>query len=163
LAALSVNNMWNFCTIFLVWNIDVGHICILYRKLCIAEVESVEAEGVIRLTGGRPPGRQPSWTTGDGLGITERTTTVLHIWGIDRLLWCHSRFFYVVNGRKINSLSGNVSTKIIIPCFKKIVRRKMRVLAFLTSSKIFPTSFSKKSTYLRKKSPPYDKILIKFK
>jgi hypothetical protein len=40
--------------------------------LCIAEVESVEAEGVIRNTGGRPPGRQPSWTTGDGLGITER-------------------------------------------------------------------------------------------
>jgi hypothetical protein len=42
--------------------------------LCIAEVESVETEGVIRLTGGRPPGRQPSWTCGDRLGITERTT-----------------------------------------------------------------------------------------
>jgi hypothetical protein len=47
--------------------------------LCIAEVESVEAEGVIRLTCGRPPGRQPSWTTGDGLGITEKTTTILNI------------------------------------------------------------------------------------
>jgi hypothetical protein len=47
--------------------------------LCIAEVESVEAEGVIRLTGGQPPGRQSSWTTGDGLGITEKTTTVLNI------------------------------------------------------------------------------------
>jgi hypothetical protein len=47
--------------------------------LCIAEVESVEADGVIRLTGGRPPGRQSSWTTGDGLGITEKTTTVLNI------------------------------------------------------------------------------------
>jgi hypothetical protein len=47
--------------------------------LCIAEVESVETEGVIRLTGGRPRGRKPSWTTGDGLGITERTTTVLNI------------------------------------------------------------------------------------
>jgi hypothetical protein len=32
--------------------------------LCIAEVESVETEGVIRLTGGRPPCRQPSWTSG---------------------------------------------------------------------------------------------------
>jgi hypothetical protein len=32
--------------------------------LCIAEVQSVEAEGVIRLKGGRPPGRQPSWITG---------------------------------------------------------------------------------------------------
>jgi hypothetical protein len=42
--------------------------------LCIAEVESVEAEGVIRLTSGRPP----SWT-GGGLGITERTTTVFNI------------------------------------------------------------------------------------
>jgi hypothetical protein len=42
--------------------------------LCIAALESVEAEGVIRLTG-----RQPSWTTGNGLGITERTTTVLNI------------------------------------------------------------------------------------
>jgi hypothetical protein len=41
---------------------------------CIAEVELVEAEGVIRLTGGRPP----SWT-GGGLGITERTTTVFNI------------------------------------------------------------------------------------
>jgi hypothetical protein len=47
--------------------------------LCMAKVESVEAEGVIRLTGGRLPGRQPSWTTGDELGITERTTTVLNI------------------------------------------------------------------------------------
>jgi hypothetical protein len=47
--------------------------------LRIAEVESVEAEGVIRLTGGRPPGRQPSWTTGNGLGIIERTTRVLNI------------------------------------------------------------------------------------
>jgi hypothetical protein len=35
--------------------------------LCIA----VEAEGGVRLTGGRPPGRHPSWTTGDGLEITE--------------------------------------------------------------------------------------------
>jgi hypothetical protein len=39
----------------------------------IAEVESVEAEGVIRLTGGRPPYRKPSWITGvreddDGFG-----------------------------------------------------------------------------------------------
>jgi hypothetical protein len=68
LAALSVNVMWNFCTIF-----------IASCALCIAEVESVEAEGVIRLTGGRPPGREPSWTTGDGLGITETTTTVLSI------------------------------------------------------------------------------------
>jgi hypothetical protein len=31
---------------------------------CIAEVESVEAEGVIRLTGGRPP-----LTTADGLTV----------------------------------------------------------------------------------------------
>jgi hypothetical protein len=46
--------------------------------LCIAEVEQVEAEGVIRLTCGRPPGLQPSWTTGDGLGMTEKTTTVLN-------------------------------------------------------------------------------------
>jgi hypothetical protein len=46
LAALSV--MWNFCTI-----------CILVHcTLCTAELELVEAEGVIRLTGGRPPGRQ---------------------------------------------------------------------------------------------------------
>jgi hypothetical protein len=30
--------------------------CTLY----IAEVESVEVEGIIRLTGGRPPGRQPT-------------------------------------------------------------------------------------------------------
>jgi hypothetical protein len=45
--------------------------------LCIVEAASVQAEGIIRLTGGRPPGRQPSWTTGDRLGITERTTTVL--------------------------------------------------------------------------------------
>jgi hypothetical protein len=41
--------------------------------LCTAEVESVEAKGVIRLTSGRPPSPQSSWTTGDGLGITERT------------------------------------------------------------------------------------------
>jgi hypothetical protein len=39
--------------------------------MCIAEVESVEVVRVISLTGGRPPDRQPSWTTGDGLGITE--------------------------------------------------------------------------------------------
>jgi hypothetical protein len=32
---------------------------------------AVEAEGVIRLTGRWPPDRQPSWTTGDGLGIFE--------------------------------------------------------------------------------------------
>jgi hypothetical protein len=47
--------------------------------LCTAEVESVEAEGVIRLTGGWPPDRQPSWTTGDELEVTERMTTVLNI------------------------------------------------------------------------------------
>jgi hypothetical protein len=47
------------------------------------EAESVKAEGVIRLTGGRPPGQQPSWIIGDRLGITERTMTVLNIWGID--------------------------------------------------------------------------------
>jgi hypothetical protein len=34
--------------------------------LCMTKDESVEAEGVIRLTGGRPLGQQPSWTTGDG-------------------------------------------------------------------------------------------------
>jgi hypothetical protein len=39
--------------------------------LCIAEDESVEREGVIRLMGGWLPGRQPLWTAGDGLGITE--------------------------------------------------------------------------------------------
>jgi hypothetical protein len=47
--------------------------------LCIAKVESVEAEGVIRLTGGRPLRRQPSWTTSDGLEIPVRTTTILNI------------------------------------------------------------------------------------
>jgi hypothetical protein len=35
LAAQNVNVMWNFCTIFKVWNINVGQICILYRKLYI--------------------------------------------------------------------------------------------------------------------------------
>jgi hypothetical protein len=39
----------------------------------------VEVNGVIMLTGGRPTGQQPSWTTGDGLGITERTTTIVNI------------------------------------------------------------------------------------
>jgi hypothetical protein len=38
----------------------------------IAEVESIEAEGTIRLTGGRPPGLQLSRTTGDRSGITEK-------------------------------------------------------------------------------------------
>jgi hypothetical protein len=50
--------------------------------LCTAEVESgrgTEGRRDEGLTGGRPPGRQPSWTTGDGLRITERTTTVLNI------------------------------------------------------------------------------------
>jgi hypothetical protein len=89
-----------------VWNIDFGQICI----------ESVEAEGVIRLTGGRPLRRQPLWTTSDGLEITERTTTILNIWGIDWLLWCHSRFLDLLccQWKKINSLYGNILTKIII-------------------------------------------------
>jgi hypothetical protein len=47
--------------------------------LCIAEFQSLEAEGITRLTSGRPPGPQTSWTTDDGLGITERTPTVLNI------------------------------------------------------------------------------------
>jgi hypothetical protein len=64
---------------FFLCKIDVGQI--LYRKLCIvySRLKSVEAEGVTRLTSGRLPGRQPSWTTGDGLGTTERSTTVLNI------------------------------------------------------------------------------------
>jgi hypothetical protein len=74
LAALSVNVMWNFSTILMLDKSFIGS-C----TFCTAEVESVEAEGVIRLTGGRPPGRQPSWTTGDELEITERMTTVLNI------------------------------------------------------------------------------------
>jgi hypothetical protein len=69
--------------------------------LCTAEVESVEAKRAIRLTGGRPPVRQASWTTGDALGITERTMRVL------------SWIFYLANGRKISSLSGNILRKIL--------------------------------------------------
>jgi hypothetical protein len=49
---------------------------------CIAEIESVEAEGVSDLQAGghqvdKPHGQQPT-----GLGITERMTTVLNISGI---------------------------------------------------------------------------------
>jgi hypothetical protein len=50
LAALSVNVTWNFCTILMLGKF-VSFIASC--TLCIAEVESVEAEGVIRLTGGR--------------------------------------------------------------------------------------------------------------
>jgi hypothetical protein len=88
--------------------------------LCIAEVESVEAEGVIRLTGGRPQGRQPSWTTGDELGIIRgrRRFSIFE----ELIDFCGvtvaSCIFYVANGRKINSQSGHILTKIIIFCFK---------------------------------------------
>jgi hypothetical protein len=58
------------------------------------------------------------WTTGDGLGTTERTT-VLDIWIFEEFIdFCGitvaSWIFYVANERKINSLSGNILTKIII-------------------------------------------------
>jgi hypothetical protein len=55
LAALSVNVMWNFCTIFKRYNyIDVRQMCILYHSctLRIAEVESVEAGGLSDLRAG---------------------------------------------------------------------------------------------------------------
>jgi hypothetical protein len=43
-AAQNANVMWNFCTIFNVWNINVGQICILYHKLYI--VYSSRGRGV---------------------------------------------------------------------------------------------------------------------
>jgi hypothetical protein len=56
---------------------------------CMAEMESLEGVPVIRLTTAdgvtvKSPtgvliGRQLSWTTGNGLGITARTTTVLNV------------------------------------------------------------------------------------
>jgi hypothetical protein len=58
LVALSVNVIWNFCTIF---KCEILMLCkfvsiIASCTLCTAEVESVEAEGIIRLTGRQPPG-----------------------------------------------------------------------------------------------------------
>jgi hypothetical protein len=50
--------------------------------LMLAEVESVEAEGVIRLIGGRPQVDNPHGQQPTGLGITERMTTVSNISGI---------------------------------------------------------------------------------
>jgi hypothetical protein len=58
LVALSVNVIWNFCTIFKCEILMLGKFVSIIASctLCTAEVESVEAEGIIRLTGRRPPG-----------------------------------------------------------------------------------------------------------
>jgi hypothetical protein len=57
LATLTVNVMWNFCTKCEILMLGKFVSFIASCTLCTAEVESVEAEGAIRLTGGRPPGR----------------------------------------------------------------------------------------------------------
>jgi hypothetical protein len=58
LVALIVNVIWNFCTIFKCEILMLGKFVSIIAScsLCTAEVESVEAEGIIRLTGRQPPG-----------------------------------------------------------------------------------------------------------
>jgi hypothetical protein len=90
------------------------------KILMLAEVESVEAEGVIRLTGGRPPGRQPPWTTANGFRNNREDDDGFEYFRnwLTFVVTVASWIFYVANGRKINSPSGNFLTKIIIFCFK---------------------------------------------
>jgi hypothetical protein len=82
LASQNVIVMWNFCTIFQVENIDVGQMCILYRKLYI-----VYSKRWVRNNRKDDNGFEylSNWLT--------FVVTVV------------SWILYVGNGRKINSLS----------------------------------------------------------